>query len=441
MFTLSEQHGSDRDVLVTGIGMITPLGMDRESSWQRLLAGDPAARELTAADIDCFSQLENLLKRTPGGAPVDHSAVAVHALATANRFPTTVETSFAEHFSHDALNNLIVAAFGEAIEHANLDITELASQRTGFVVGTSKASLRAMESEWKRCFDDSVSSGEDRPHEWQTSFMPDAPLSALLNLSKATGPASCPVAACATGLVGVLQAAALIHSGQCDVCITGSADASLRPSVLAAFHRLGVTSKSAAPATACRPFNVDRDGFVVGEGAAVFVLESRRHAEQRHACSLGQIVSGGWLTDPTGITQIDASGATVAELLRRMLVNHSPAIDDHPDFISLHGTGTETNDLAEASGLRQYFGQHIPPAFATKGATGHLLGAAGSVEFGFTLLGLRDGIVPGTANLSELDPDCLVSMTERTDRQSPLKTALKLSLGFGGHVAGCLIRR
>ncbi|HIE99946.1 MAG TPA: beta-ketoacyl-[acyl-carrier-protein] synthase family protein [Planctomycetes bacterium] len=441
MFTLSEQHGSDRDVLVTGIGMITPLGMDRETSWQRLLAGDLAARELTAADIDCCSQLANLLKRTPGGAPVDHSAVATNALAVASRFPPTVQRNFVEFFGNDELNNLIVAAFGEAIEHAGLDVAELASQQTGFIVGTSKASLRAMESQWKRCFDENVSEAKNRAHDWQTSFMPDAPLSALLNLAQSTGPASCPVAACATGLVSVLQAAALIHSGQCDVCIAGSADASLRPSVLAAFHRLGITSKSAMPATACRPFNVDRDGFVVGEGAAVFVLESRRHAERRHACSLGQIVSGGWLTDPTGITQIDATGTTVAELLRRMSLDHGHAIDDHPGFISLHGTGTETNDLAEASGLQQIFDQETIPAFATKGATGHLLGAAGGVEFGFTLLGLRDGIIPGTANLSKLDPQCPVSLTARASSQSPLKNALKLSLGFGGHVAGCLIRR
>ncbi|MEO2017748.1 MAG: beta-ketoacyl-[acyl-carrier-protein] synthase family protein [Fuerstiella sp.] len=441
MFTLSEQHGSDRDVLVTGIGMITPLGMDRESSWQRLLAGDVAARELTAADIDFFSQLANLLKRTPGGAPVDHSAVAHTALTVACRFPATVQRSFVEHFGHDALNNLVVAAFGEAIEHAGLDVAELALPRTGFVVGTSKASLRAMESEWKRCFDDNISSARNRAHEWQTSFMPDAPLSALLHLAQSTGPASCPVAACATGLVSVLQAAALIHSGQCDVCIAGSADASLRPSILAAFHRLGVTSRSATPATACRPFDVDRDGFVVGEGAAVFVLESRRHAERRHAGSLGQIVSGGWLTDPTGITQIDATGTTVAELLRRMSVDHGVADDEQPEFVSLHGTGTETNDLAEASGMLQFFGQEMPPAFATKGATGHLLGAAGSVEFGFTLLGLRDGIIPGTANLSKLDVQCPVSMTATASGQAPLKNALKLSLGFGGHVAGCLIRQ
>ena len=426
--------------------MITPLGLDRESSWQRLLAGDLAARELTAADIDCCSQLAHLLKRTPGGAPVDHSTVALNALAVANRFPPTVQRNFVEHFSHDVLNNLIVAAFGEAMEHAGLDIAELGSPRAGFVVGTSKASLRAMESEWKRCFSNDVSSSGDRSHEWQTSFLPDAPLSAVLNLSQATGPASCPVAACATGLVSVLQAAALIHSGQCDVCIAGSADASLRPSVLAAFHRLGVTSKRTDPATACRPFDVDRDGFVVGEGAAVFVLESRRRAERRHVRSLGQIVSGGWLTDPTGITQIDAMGTTVAELLRRMSSQHGHADDghaddDHPDFVSLHGTGTETNDLAEASGLRQNFGQETPPAFASKGATGHLLGAAGSVEFGFTLLGLRDGIIPGTANLSKIDSLCPVSLTESAASQSPLQTALKLSLGFGGHVAGCLIRR
>lgn len=441
MFTLSEQPDSDRDVLVTGIGMITPLGISRESTWQRLLAGDVAARELSAAEIGSFSQLSNLLKRTPGGAPLEPSAVAANALSIVSHFPSIGQRNFVDFCSHDILNNLIVGAFGEAIQHAGLDVPELRSPRTGFVIGTSKASLSAMESEWKRCFDNDHSSDNDRAHEWQASFMPDAPLSAVLNLAQATGPASCPVAACATGLVSVLQAAALIYSGQCDVCIAGSADASLRPSVLAAFHRLGVTSKKSNPATACRPFDAQRDGFVVGEGAAVFVLESRRHAERRQACSLGHVVSGGWLTDPTGITQIDATGTTVAELLRRMSLDPSRAIDDRPDLVSLHGTGTETNDLAEANGLCQFFGSRTKPAFATKGATGHLLGAAGGVEFGFSLLALRDGIIPGTANLSKIDPLCPVSLTRTPITDSSLRSALKISLGFGGHVAGCLVRR
>ncbi|MDG1896766.1 MAG: beta-ketoacyl-[acyl-carrier-protein] synthase family protein [Fuerstiella sp.] len=441
MFTLSEQHDSDQDVLVTGVGMTTPLGLSREATWQRLLTGDVAARELSTADIDNFSQLEDLLKRAPGGAPLDRPAVAAHALALVRQFPKTAQRCFIDYFSHDVLNNLVVGAFGEAIQQADLDASELRSQRAGFVIGTSKASLRAMESEWKRCFDSADASGNDRSHEWQTSFMPDAPLSAVLSLAQATGPASCPVAACATGLVSILQAAALIHSGQCDICIAGSADASLRPSVLAAFHRLGVASKHPNPATACRPFDVERDGFVVGEGAAVFVLESRRHAEQRQARSLGHIVSGGWLTDPTGITQIDATGATVAELLQRMSPPQIFAGDDRPDFVSLHGTGTETNDLAEASGLSRAFGREAVPAFATKGATGHLLGAAGSVEFGFTLLGLRDSIIPGTTNLSTIDPACPISLTKTPVTNSLLTSAVKISLGFGGHVAGCLVRR
>jgi 3-oxoacyl-[acyl-carrier-protein] synthase II len=124
-----------------------------------------------------------------------------------------------------------------------------------------------------------------------------------------------------------------------------------------------------------------------------------------------------------------------------MSLGRSPARDDHPDFVSLHGTGTETNDLAEASGLSQIFGPQAMPAFATKGATGHLLGAAGSVEFGLTLLALQDSVVPGTPNLTRIDPLCPVSLTERAVRHSQLKTALKVSLGFGGHVAACMIRR
>ena len=204
----------------------------------------------------------------------------------------------------------------------------------------------------------------------------------------------------------------------------------MRASVLASFHRLGVTAKHEDPSIACRPFDREREGFIIGEGGAVLLLESRAHAEKRRARAYGQIVSGGWLTDPTGITQIDSSGSVVTELLRRM-AQTSP-----PDIISLHGTGTVTNDLAESHGVGAAFGTTGPPCFGVKGAIGHLLGAAGSVEFALTLLAMRDGVVPSTVNFETIDEACGVDVAA-VSRQMAIKSALKLSLGFGGHVAAC----
>jgi 3-oxoacyl-[acyl-carrier-protein] synthase II len=213
------------------------------------------------------------------------------------------------------------------------------------------------------------------------------------------------------------------------MCIVGSADAGLRASVMSSFHRLRVTSRLPNATTACRPFDVDRDGFVIGEGAATIILESRAHAEARGAEPLAQVVSGGWLSDPTGMTQIDSSGAIVEELLRRSVPSGHV-----PNMISLHGTGTETNDLAESRGVHAVFGPR-PVSFGVKGAIGHLLGAAGSVETALTIHALTKQLIPGTRNLMSLDPKCRLNMTSGSQHAPTMKSAMKLSLGFGGHVA------
>ena len=404
--------------------MVTPLGVGAVPSWNALLSGHRGGRCLTKADIDCFHQLTDLLKRTPGGAPVDHFEVA----AKVREFAATDAHlhAVADAFSDDCLNNLIMASLLEAIADAGLTPNQLAGDRTACVIGTSKASLRAMESEFH-----SMRGGRQlEAAHWKNAFLSDAPLRCAQQMLNAIGPALCPVAACATGLVSVIQGAALIRTGQADICVTGSADASLRSSVLASFHRLGVTSKRDNPATACRPFDRDRDGFVIGEGAAILILESRKHADSRGARTHGKLVAGGWLTDPTGITQIDSSGALVAKIL-----DHSDSKRPLPEFIGLHGTGTITNDLAEANGVADAFGAGFPPCFGVKGSIGHLLGAAGSVELGLTLLALSHRVIPPTVNTHKVDEACRINVSPNVVPNKSVRTAIKLSLGFGGHVA------
>ena len=411
--------------------MVTPLGADRETSWKRLIAGDTAGRLLTASEIDHFDQLSEMLGRVPGGAPVDHALLQENAeryCADQN------QTDVFDTFGYDELNNLLINAYAGAMRHAGLRPLDVSPNRTGCLIGTSKSSLRAMES-----LTDLVHNhGKSDSKTFFNSFLPDAPLRTILSLLQSTGPASCPVAACATGLVSVIEAARLIHTGQCDVCIAGSGDASLRASVLSSFHRLGVTSRQSNPVDACRPFDVSRDGFIVGEGAAVFVLESRQHAEKRNADVLCQILSGDWMTDVTGVTQIDASGQTVSEIIRRVTDDgegESPA----PQCCSVHGTATETNDLAEAKGIRRAIKDAIP-CFGIKGAIGHLLGAAGSVELATLILALRDGVLPETTNFTNTDPECPINVTHEAIPTSA-RSAMKLSLGFGGHVAACVIQK
>lgn len=426
------------DVLVTGIGLVTPLGVGRQQTWDSVLQGKRAGRHLLPGEIDHVQQLTDLLKRDPAGAPIDHPAVRQSMASCEQIFETPdARRQFDDTWGQDCLNNMMAFCLNDALSDSQLNRSQLSTDRTSCVIGTSKPSLRSIE-------------GRRREHQrlpnfrypsddlWTSGFMPDSPLRTIEHLTGARGPGGCPIAACATGLFSVIEGAAMIRSGQCDVCFVGSADASIRSSVLAAFHRLGVTSRHHDPQTACRPFDVDRDGFVIGEGAGLAILESRACAERRHATAYCQITHGLSLTDPTGMTQIDHSGGTVAELLRRLKCAS-------PDFISVHGTGTESNDQAEAQGIAKAYsssGSGRPPCFGIKGAMGHMLGAAASVEFGLTCLGMKHSQIPPTSNFQNADDACPIQVTGMPNESElvNVQSAVKLSLGFGGHVVGCVVR-
>jgi 3-oxoacyl-[acyl-carrier-protein] synthase II len=434
-----DQDHPERDVVITGIGMVTPLGIGCQTSWQRLLAAETAARVLTADDIRQLQPLRDLLKRDPCGMPVDRGQLQQRVQQLSLRSGRQYA---------DVLSKMILCAAIEALQHSGLSDTQLPAHRTGCVIGTSKGSLHAAE----QCFEaftNQQDSGRDQSiaADWWTAMQSDAPLQAVQRELNITGPATCPVSACATGLVSVIQAAGYVASGMCDVCLAGSVDSSLTASVMASFHRLGVLSRHETPQTAGRPFDQTRDGFLIGEGAAVFVLESRQHAERRKAAMLGQMVSGGWLNDPTGLTQIDPSGRTVAEVLNRLRQTdsgcRSAAASQASEQIhlNLHGTGTETNDLAESNGVCGAFADQQPVCSAIKGSIGHLLGAAGSVELAFAVLGLHDQIIPPAVNLRSQDPLCDISVAGGLAAGLDHQAVMKLSLGFGGHVAGCLVRR
>ena len=245
----------------------------------------------------------------------------------------------------------------------------------------------------------------------------------------ATGARLTPVAACATGVVAVARGAELIRRGTCDRVICGAADASSHPLVLASFARLGVL---ADPATGVRPFDANRTGFAIGEGAVAFVLE---RTDLARPGTIYATVAGSCVTSAAvQLTDVDPTGDPV----RRALAGCTGGTA--PDLLGLHGTATRANDPAEAAGVRAAFPGAFVPAFGSKGATGHLLGAAGAVELAFTLLALRDGVVPPTTNLHEPDPACGLNLSP-VARRAPLRTAAKVSLGFGGTVAAVALRR
>lgn len=398
------------DVVVTGIGCVGPLGSDRESLWKRLVAGDCGVRRLTEADFH--------------GLPLEGNAGSmVGAPALLHQHDATREPVL----------ELIGLAADEAMRHAELVAGSFDHDRAGCVVGTSKGGLVTF-GRWMQERRSRSRSSVD----W-SQFLPHAASSRIAAQWSLRGPCLSPVAACATGLVSVIRGAALIRDGICDLVVAGSGDASLHPAVLASFRRMGVlASRFDDPKTACRPFNRDRDGFAVGEGAAIFVLERRRHAEARGVQAIATFLGGAVLSDPTGMTAVDLQGETLSRAILDAL-SSSGITADQLGHMNLHGTATVFNDLAESAALRCALGRRAEsiPCVALKGAMGHLLGAAGAIELAASALAIRDRILPPVATLTDLDPACPLLLSG--ERRVVSGCGLKISLGFGGHVAAACL--
>ena len=366
--------GNRCEVAVTGIGLICPLGVGREA-WRCLRAGDAA------------------------GEP--------HALSEIGPLPGIVEPMIC---AADAA----VGDAGRGDGRGELPLrVRLRNFRTGWVFGVSKTAADG----W---------GGRDAP------FLPWVRRDgshAVADAFAATGPRLTPVAACATGVVAVARGVDLIRHGTCDRVVCGAADASVHPLTLASFRKLGVLTNDAV-----RPFDANRSGFAVGEGAAAFVLE---RADLAAPGTVYATVTGASVASAAvRLVDVDPAGEAVGRVLRDCTRGVPP------DLLGLHGTATQANDPAEAAGVRAAFGgagSRIP-AFGSKGATGHLLGAAGAVELAFTLLALRDGVVPPTTGLRDRDPACDLNLAPYA-RRADLRTAAKVSLGFGGTVAAVALRR
>ena len=439
-------------VVITGIGLVTPLGVTRESTWSALLAGARAGVVLKPALLG--PAWEGIV---PGptwrGCPV----------------PRTGD------FAGEPIIGDALTAAREAVTQAQLGAVN--PERWGCVVGASKGGMHlavplfarqawkrqrvhatvpagaehdvdAASAEWEPDLDADIgqSAWDGLPDDAWLQIWPDAPATAIAREFNIRGPVLAPAAACATGLVSLIRAAELVRSGVCDVVLCGSSDASLQPSLLASYRRLGVLARHGDPQTACQPFDRDRQGFLVGEGAAVLVVESLAHAVQRGAVPLAEFVAGRTFSDGAGVAGLDES----AEGLSRAIEGVTRAGGITPaevDLINLHGTGTDQNDRTEVAALSRVLRGTTPRGLccAFKGAIGHLMGAAGSVETALTILSLRDQIAPPTANLRTFAPDLksllTLPFTSETPTPRRIDTVLKTSLGFGGPVAAVLLRR
>jgi 3-oxoacyl-[acyl-carrier-protein] synthase II len=410
--------GDIRPVAVTGIGIISPLGRDAASHWQAAIAGHRCIRRLDPREL---------------------SDPAIFAEGWSDWAGAPVAGCNAMHSTGDVAMHASDAATQARQQAGFMFPPEEIRRRMGVVFGASKPTLQIHPDFTREVI---LIGGQPCPGD-----------SELFNLSASgrgiacrgdlTGPVLTPSAACATGLVSIIRGAELIRDGACDIVIAGSADSSLHAAYLAAYRRMGVLAHNGNdPGRSCRPFDARRDGFAVGEGAAALILEDIDHARRRGATILAEILGAGLTSDNDSLVDVDPSGQALARALGDAL-KRSGVEPRQIDAVSVHGTGTRLNDVCETSALKRVCGEHAHriSCFSLKGAIGHLMGAAGSVETATLIQAMQHGIVPPTVNLEEPDPDCDLDYTPGQPRTRPINLAVKLSLGFGGTCAALVIRR
>jgi 3-oxoacyl-[acyl-carrier-protein] synthase II len=403
-----------RRVAVTGYGVKTPAGLDIDAFWSALLAGRSTADRITT--FDTTGHPVTMACETRGFDPVAYLG------------PKDARRA-------DRVAQLGVAAAMDAVTDAGLTDAVIDPARCGVIVGTGVGGLTTHE-EQERIY---MEKGPTRVSPmFVTMMMPNATAALVALQYGFTGPNLCITTACAAGAHAIGEGMRLVRDGSADVVVVGGTEAAITPLALAAFHRMGALSnRSDDPAAASRPFDADRDGFVMGEGAGVLVLESWDHAEARGAAIKGELLGYGRTCDAHHITA-PAPGGAGAVACMQLALEDAGISADQVGHVNAHGTSTPLNDAAEAAAIGKVFGDGMLVT-STKGVTGHLIGAAGAVECVAALLACRDGQVPPTANHTRTDPEITVDVAAGAPRAIDKRIAVSNSFGFGGHNATLVV--
>jgi 3-oxoacyl-[acyl-carrier-protein] synthase II len=410
---------NSRRVVVTGLGAVSPIGVDVPSMWASLLAGK--------SGVDCISSFDASSFDTRFAAEIKDFDISAY-----------VDRKQARHM--DRFTQFAVAASLQAVNAAMLNFNNGIAERTGVIVGTSVCGLLSV------CKQIKVLS-ESGPHRVSPILAPtmcgDA-CSVQVSLTLGTrGVNYSPSSACSSGSDAIGQAYELIGAGSAPVMVAGGTEAPVIPLALAAFGNIGALSKrNHDPHGACRPFDAERDGFVLGEGAGMMVLEEAEHAVSRGAPILAEIIGYANTSDSFHLTQPspDGEGATRAIYQALERAGISP---DEIDYIKAHGTATVLNDRTETNVVKKVFGDRAKriPISAVKSMLGHLLGASGSIEAIVAVLAMQHGIAPPTINLTHPDPDCDLDYVPNVAREVGIRTAMANSFGFGGHNSVLIFRK
>jgi beta-ketoacyl-acyl-carrier-protein synthase II len=395
-------------IAVTGLGLLSAAGKGVAASWEGVLAGvSPAAPDPNLA-----------------GIPVDFSCRVPD-------FDATAELGRKAARRLDRFVQLGIVAAREAVADAGLDPGSWDGPRVGVVIGCGMGGAETWEAQHRRLLEH----GPERVSPLLIPMLVPNMVAGQLGIElRATGPNLVTATACASGATAIGVARDMLRAGSCDIVIAGGTEAGLTPLSIAAFAQMGALStRRDDPAAASRPFDVDRDGFVAGEGAGVLVLERAADARARGARIRTCIAGYGASADAHHSTAPDPRGAGAERAMRTAMADAGVGPDD-VQHVNAHGTSTPLNDAAEAQVLRRVLGEDFSVT-STKGVTGHTLGAAGAIEAAFSVLTIENGLVPPTANLDSQDPEIAVDVVSKAPREQRVEVVISDSFGFGGQNA------
>jgi len=409
-----------RRVVVTGLGLVTPLGIGLEKNWQALVAGQSGIRK-----IDRFPNIDAFASRIAGQVPDFRAEDFIE--------PKEIKKM-------DLFIQYSVAAASMAMEHSGFKIDPQDAENVGVIIGVGLCGIDTIEATERAYLDGG-------PRKISPFFIPKV----ISNLAPgqiairhgAKGVNWTPTSACASGNNAIGEAFHLIRRGLQDVVIAGGAESAITPLGVGGFGAMkALSTRNDEPERASRPFDKGRDGFIIAEGSGVLILEEREKAIKRGAKIHAEVIGYGANGDAHHITAPAPEGEGAARCMRLALKDAGLAPSDI-DYINAHGTSTEYNDANETQAIKKVFGEHAfkLPVSSTKSMTGHLLGAAGAVEGVFSVLALRHGIIPPTINYENPDPECNLDYVPNQDRRADVQVVLSNSFGFGGTNACVIFRR
>ncbi len=405
-------------VVVTGIGAISPVGNSAEESWKAVLEGKSGIGPLTRLDSDKFP---------------------VKVAAEVKDFDIEQYISRKDARKMDRFTHYALAASIMAMKDANLELEGDLALRTGVWIGSGIGGMETHEQQFLTFQE----KGYRRVSPFFVPMMiPDMAAGQVSIYHGAKGINSCTVTACASGTNSIGDAFEVIRRGDADVMITGGAEAPITTMAVAGFCANTALSLNPDPATASRPFDKERDGFVIGEGAGILILEEYEHAIARGAKIYAELVGYGATGDAHHITAPAPGGEGGARAMQQA-IEQSGITPDKIDYINAHGTSTPYNDQFETMAAKTVFGEHAYKLTmsSTKSMTGHLLGAAGGLEAIFTVKALQEGILPPTMNFVNADPECDLDYVTEGARKADITYAMSNSLGFGGHNASLVFKK